>query len=322
MADPRLTQQLPFTLGATHLDALGPRYEGKVRDVYARKDTLVLIASDRLSAFDRVLTTLPFKGEVLNRLAHFWFEHTKDLVANHLLDVPDPNVTVARACEPIKVEVVVRGYLTGSLWRDYEKGLHTAYGLALPGGMKKDTRFDAPLLTPSTKAPKGEHDAPISEADVVTRGLASPRDWQRVREAALALFAAGEAWASSRGLILVDTKYEFGKIGDALYVIDEMHTPDSSRFWEADTYAERFQAGGDQRMLDKENVRQWLIRERGWQGVGDLPVIPEDVRVRTAEIYVNAFVRLTGEQLPLEVGDVGARLTRALTTRGYLPQAG
>jgi phosphoribosylaminoimidazole-succinocarboxamide synthase len=189
-------------------------------------------------------------------------------------------------------------------------------------GLKKDSAFETPLLTPSTKAPKGEHDEPISEADVVRRGLASERDWARVREAALGLFSVGQAWASSRGLILVDTKYEFGKVGDTLYVIDEMHTPDSSRYWEADTYAERFAAGQDQRMLDKENVRQWLIRERGFQGHGALPEIPDDVRVKTAEIYLNAFERITGAPLPLEVGDVSQRLEANLAAKGYLKTRG
>ncbi|HZJ54509.1 MAG TPA: phosphoribosylaminoimidazolesuccinocarboxamide synthase [Myxococcaceae bacterium] len=318
MSDPVLSRQLDHTLAETHLDALGERYRGKVRDVYRQRDRLFLVATDRLSAFDRVLTTIPFKGEVLNRIAQFWFEKTRDVVPNHVLDAPDPNVTVARATKPFPVEVVVRGYLTGSLWRDFQKGTHTAYGVSIPAEMKKDAAFPEPILTPSTKAPVGEHDEPLSEAEVVSRGIASARDWARVREAALALFRAGQTWCSTRGLLLVDTKYEFGAVGDALYVIDEMHTPDSSRFWRAADYEERLVAQADQVMLDKENVRQWLIRERGFSGHGPLPVIPEDVRVQTSELYLRAYAEITGAPLTPVAGDVEARIRKNLQTHGYL----
>ena len=318
MPDPALARQLEYTLAETRLDALGERYRGKVRDVYKQRDRLFLVATDRLSAFDRVLTTIPFKGEVLNRLARFWFEKTDDVVKNHVLDVPDPNVTVARATTPFAVEVVVRGYLTGSLWRDVQKGAHTVYGVPIPAAMAKDAAFPEPILTPSTKAPVGEHDEPISEADVVTRGIASARDWARIREAALGLFRAGQAWSKTRGLLLVDTKYEFGKVGDTLYVIDEIHTPDSSRYWRAASYTQRLAAGQDQDMLDKETVRQWLIRETGFSGHGPSPVIPEDVRLRTAEVYLQAYAELTGETLKLVPGDVAARIEQNLRTHGYL----
>lgn len=320
MSDP-LAAQLPFTLQSTHLDALGTRYEGKVRDVYRCKDRLILIASDRLSAFDRVLTTIPFKGEVLNRLAQFWFDKTAHIIPNHILDVPDANVTVARACEPFRIEMVVRGYLTGSLWRDFQRGAHGAYGLSIAPGMKKDEPFEQPLLTPSTKARVGEHDAPLSPADVVSQGLASARDWQRLSEVALALFGEGQRWARSRGLILVDTKYEFGRVGDVLYAIDEMHTPDSSRYWQADGYATRLAAGEEQRMLDKENVRQWLIRERNFSGHGEAPVLPDDLRVNTARTYLAAYEQITGAPLVLTVGDVQQRLVTTLRARGYLPES-
>ena len=318
MVDPLLSEQLGHTLAETHLDGLGERYRGKVRDVYRQRDRVFLVATDRLSAFDRVLTTIPFKGEVLNRIAQFWFEKTKDVVPNHVLDAPDPNVTVARATKPYPVEVVVRGYLTGSLWRDVEKGAHTAYGLDIPPEMKKDAPFPEPILTPSTKAPVGEHDEPLSEAEVVRRGIVPAREWARIRESALALFRAGQAWCRTRGLLLVDTKYEFGAVGGALYVIDEMHTPDSSRFWRASSYAERFAAGADQAMLDKENVRQWLIREKGFSGHGPLPVIPEDVRVKTAELYLGAYAEITGTALKPVVGDVEARIRKNLQMHGYL----
>ena len=318
MPDPVLVDQLGHTLAETRLDELGERYRGKVRDVYHQRDRLFLVATDRLSAFDRVLTTIPFKGEVLNRIAQFWFDRTRDLVPNHVLDTPDPNVTVARATRPYPVEVVVRGYLTGSLWRDVQKGAHTVYGLDIPPDMRKDAAFPEPIVTPSTKAAVGEHDEPLSEAQVVQRGIVGARDWGRIREAALALFRAGQAWCSSRGLLLVDTKYEFGTVGDTLYVIDEMHTPDSSRFWRAATYEERLASGADQEMLDKETVRQWLIREKGFSGHGPIPVIPEPVRIRTAELYLNAYAEITGTPLLPVAGEVEPRIRKNLQTHGYL----
>jgi phosphoribosylaminoimidazole-succinocarboxamide synthase len=313
-----LHAQLSHTLRQTHLPALGSHYQGKVRDTYRKEDRLILVTTDRLSAFDHVLTTIPFKGEVLNRLATFWFERTRHIVPNHVLDVPDPNVTVARACQPFALEMVVRGYLTGSLWRDYQKGTHTAYGLAFPEGLRKDERFPTPLITPSTKAEYGQHDEPISEAAILAKGLASPRDWARLSEAALGLFAEGQRQARERGLLLVDTKYEFGKVGDTLYVIDEMHTPDSSRYWVADEYEARFAKGEDQRMLDKENIRQWLIRERNFSGQGTPPPIPDTVRVELAEKYLSAYERITGGALPLEPGDVHARIEKNLRAGRYL----
>ncbi|MCP3097259.1 phosphoribosylaminoimidazolesuccinocarboxamide synthase [Myxococcus sp. K15C18031901] len=313
-----LHAQLPHTLQQVDLPALGQHYRGKVRDTFRRGDSLVLVTTDRLSAFDHVLTTIPFKGEVLNRLAAFWFERTKHICPNHVLDVPDANVTVARACQPFTVEVVIRGYLTGSLWRDYQKGSHTAYGVPFPDGLRKDEAFAAPIITPSTKAEYGQHDEPISEKEILARGLASARDWARITEAARGLFLEGQKWARTRGLILVDTKYEFGKVGDELYVIDEMHTPDSSRYWVADEYEKRFAAGEDQRMLDKENIRQWLIRERNFSGQGKPPPIPDDVRVELATKYVAAFEQITGTSLALQPGDVHARIEQHLREKGYL----
>jgi phosphoribosylaminoimidazole-succinocarboxamide synthase len=318
MSDPALRAQLDFTLSETQFDSLGSRYRGKVRDVYRKEDRLFLVATDRLSAFDKVLTTIPFKGEVLNRLAEFWFGKTAHVVKNHVLDVPDGNVTIARATQPFAIEVVVRGYLTGSLWRDVQKGEHTAYGVPIPEGLGKDAAFPAPILTPSTKAAPGEHDTPLSEAEIFARGLATQKEWQAIAEAALGLFREGTAWARSRGLLLVDTKYEFGKVGSTLYVIDEMHTPDSSRYWRASEYQARLRAGQDQAMLDKETVRQWLIREKGFSGHGPLPLIPEDVRIRTAETYLTAYREITGTALPLQVGDVVERIRRNLTRHGYL----
>jgi phosphoribosylaminoimidazole-succinocarboxamide synthase len=313
-----IAQQLSFALKETKLDALGERYQGKVRDVYRRGDRLILVTTDRLSAFDHVLTTIPFKGEVLNRLAVFWFEKTKHIAPNHLRDVPDPNVAVARRCEAFPVEFVVRGYITGSLWRDYREARHGAYGIPLPEALRKDQAFDKPIITPSTKAEYGKHDEPISEAEILARGLMERRDWERARELALALFAEGQRWARSRGLILVDTKYEFGKAGDEILLIDEIHTPDSSRYWIAAEYQDRFRRGDEQRMLDKENIRQWLIRERGFSGQGTPPPIPDDVRIDLGEKYLAAYAQITGAELKLTVGDVSARIENNLRSKGYL----
>jgi phosphoribosylaminoimidazole-succinocarboxamide synthase len=315
---PVLREQLPFTLRETDFPSLGERYRGKVRDTYARDDRLILITSDRLSAFDRVLTTVPFKGEILNRITSWWFGKTSHIVKNHLLDQPDPNVAVARKCRAFPIEFVVRGYLTGSMWRDYQKGAHTAYGVPIPQGMKKDQKFERPIITPSTKETGGAHDEPISEKEILARGLVQERDWRRACEAALALFAEGQKQAAARGMILVDTKYEFGTSGGELYVIDEVHTPDCSRYWIASEYSPRFERGEDQKMLDKENIRQWLIKERGWQGHGEAPAIPDEVRVDLAEKYCTAYEQMTGESLGLVAGDPVARIRKNLSARGYL----
>jgi phosphoribosylaminoimidazole-succinocarboxamide synthase len=318
--DEILKAQLPYTLREADFSGLGQLYRGKVRDNYSKGDRIVMVTTDRLSAFDRVLTTVPFKGEILNRLTTFWFEKTKDVAPNHILDVPDPSVLVVRKLQPLAVEMVVRGYLTGSLWRDYEAGKGAkAYGVGLPEGMRKDQRFEHALLTPSTKESVGKHDEPISPRELVARGTITQKQWDAMARMALDLFAAGQAWAKRRGLILVDTKYEFGIDGSGkLWVIDEIHTADSSRYWIADGSEERFKRGEDQKMLDKEFFRQWLIRERNYQGEGPLPEIPDEVRAQLAGKYVELVQTLTGAAPKLEVGDTRARIEKALRARKYL----
>lgn len=312
--------QLPHTLREADFPALGQLYRGKVRDNYSRGDRIVMITTDRLSAFDRVLTTVPFKGELLNRLTVFWFEKTKDVAPNHILDVPDPSVLVVRKLQPLAVEMVVRGYITGSLWRDFEKGKGAkAYGIELPDGLRRDEKFDTPILTPSTKEEVGKHDEPISPQELVARGTINKKQWDAMARMTLDLFAAGQAWARKQGLILVDTKYEFGLDAQGkIWLIDEIHTPDSSRYWIAEGSDERFRKGEDQRMLDKEFFRQWLIRERGYQGDGPLPEIPDAVRAQLAGKYAELVQTLTGEAPRLEVGDTRARIEKALKTKGYL----
>jgi phosphoribosylaminoimidazole-succinocarboxamide synthase len=315
-----LRAQIPHTLREADFPSLGELYRGKVRDNFAKGGRIVMVTTDRLSAFDRVLTTIPFKGEVLNRITAFWFEKTKDVAPTHLQDVPDPSVLVVRRLQPLSLEMVVRGHLTGSLWRDFQAGRGAkAYGIDLDPGMKKDERFERPILTPSTKEEAGKHDLPISRRELVARGTVTQRQWDEIAQYALALFAKGQEWARTRGLILVDTKYEFGvDESGKIFLIDEIHTPDSSRYWIAEGSEERFRKGEDQKMLDKEFIRQWLIRERGYQGEGPLPEIPDEVRAELAGKYVELMEKLTGEEPRLEVGDTRARLERALRAKKYL----
>ncbi|MFL5418517.1 MAG: phosphoribosylaminoimidazolesuccinocarboxamide synthase [Myxococcales bacterium] len=315
-----LRAQIPHTLREADFPALGELYRGKVRDNFAKGSRIVMVTTDRLSAFDRVLTTIPFKGEVLNQITAFWFEKTKDVAPNHLQDVPDPSVLVVRRLRPLSLEMVVRGYLTGSLWRDFQAGRGAkAYGIDLEPALKKDQRFEQPILTPSTKEAMGKHDLPISPRELVGRGTLTQRQWDEIAQYALALFAKGQEWARTRGLILVDTKYEFGvDESGKIFLIDEIHTPDSSRYWIAEGSEERFRKGEDQKMLDKEFIRQWLIRERGYQGEGPLPEIPDEVRAELAGKYVELTEKLTGKEPSLAVGDTRARIEKALRAKKYL----
>lgn len=314
-----LRAQLPHTLKETNLSGLGALYRGKVRDVYRDAGRLVLITTDRVSAFDHVLGTIPFKGQILNEMALEAFAKTQDILPNHLLDVPDPNVVVARVCQAYPVELIVRGYITGSLWRDYEAGKAGAYGLDLPEGLKKDQELEAPILTPTTKAELGQHDQPISAEAIVERGLLTRAQLDEATEAAFALYARGQQVAAERGLILVDTKYELGLDPDGnLTVIDEIHTPDSSRYWMADQYEARFAAGEAQAMLDKENLRGWLIDTHGFSGHGAPPALDDDIRVTLAERYAEAYARMLGRDFEPEVGPVGPRLEQNLREAGLL----
>ena len=316
--DAQLHAQLPHTLSQLDLPALGDLYRGKVRDNYTRGDRIVMVTTDRVSAFDHVLGTIPFKGEVLSRLTAFWFDKVKDIAPTHLVDVPDPSVMVVKKAAPLPIEIVIRGYITGSLWRDYEAGKAGAYGIDWPKGLRKDQRFDRPVITPSTKEAYGKHDEPISEEEILDRKLVAPEIWREAVPLAERLFRRGQEWAATRGLILVDTKYEMGIADDKLVVIDEIHTPDSSRYWVADGYADRFARGADQEMLDKENIRQWLIKEHGFSGHGKPPPLTDEVRVMLARKYIEVYERLTGEAFTSEVGSVAARIERNLRAGKYL----
>ncbi len=310
--------QLPYALRQVDLPALGQLYRGKVRDNYSHGDRIVMITTDRVSAFDHVLGTIPFKGELLSRLTLFWFDKVKDIAPTHLLGSPDPSVMVVKRAQALPVEIVIRGYITGSLWRDYQAGTAGAYGIDWPAGLKKDQRFEQPIITPSTKAQYGKHDVPISEAEIQRQGLVESGVWREATSVARRLFQRGQEWAASRGLILVDTKYEMGIADGKLVVIDEIHTPDSSRYWVADSYQERLAGGLEQEMLDKENIRQWLIREHGFSGQGQPPPLSDDVRVMLAMKYMEVFERLTGQAFESEVGSVEARIRKNLAAAKYL----
>jgi len=297
--------QLAHPLDAVDVPGIGSKYEGKVRECYTIGDKRIIIASDRLSAFDVVLTTIPFKGSMLTQLAQYWFKLTEHLCENHVLDHPHPNVIVTREVEILPVEVIVRGYITGSAWRDYQSGKDVS-GISIPKGMKKSQSFDGPILTPSTKAEKGLHDEPISSEEILSSGLVEKKLWEEVCETATSLFKFGTEKAKERGLILVDTKYEFGILKDAsggqrLILADEIHTQDSSRYWMANSYQDRFENGEEPMMLDKEFVRGWLL-ERGYKGDGTPPEIPEDFRVDTSIRYMKAYEKITGQSFTGKVG--------------------
>ena len=294
----------------TDFPELGEKYEGKVRDNYTDRENgrRTIIATDRISAFDVVLGTIPFKGQVLNQLAADWFERTKNVAKSHFIDSPDPNVMVVQLCRPFPVEVIVRRYLTGSLWREYEKG-EDNYCLELPAGMKKDQKFPKLIITPSTKAEEG-HDMPLKREEVLK--MIPEEKYKKMEETALKLFESGTGVSAARGLILVDTKYEFGENGDGeILVIDEIHTPDSSRYWIKESYEELFSGGLPQQMLDKEYVRQWLI-EKGYMGEGEPPELSEDVIVTAAKKYVELYEMLTQKEFRIVEGDVKERIAANL----------
>jgi len=308
---------LRHPLERTDFPELGKKYEGKVRDNYSAADgRRYIVVTDRISAFDRILGTLPLKGQVLNHVTAWWFEHTKDVAPNHLLSVPDPNVLVAMECTPLPVEMVVRSYLTGttstSIWIHYQKGERTFCGHPLPDGLKKHQRLPEPILTPSTKAAKGGHDISASREEILKLTGMPAEDFDEAARIAMALFTAGQRICAERGLILVDTKYELGKTKDGrIVLIDEIHTPDSSRFWFESTYAERFDAGQDPESFDKEYVRRFLAAQ-GFMGDGPIPPIPDDVRVEATRRYIHAVETITGAPFVPNLDDPIARIRKNL----------
>ena len=294
-------------------------YSGKVRDNYDLADgSRIIIATDRLSAFDRILCAVPFKGQVLTQTARFWFEHTADICPNHVLSYPDPNVLIGRRLDILPVEIVVRGHLAGttgtSILTMYRAGARDMYGVRLPEGLRDNQRLPAPIITPTSKEFDGGHDAPLTPAEIIGRRLLTPAQWEQLSAYALALFARGQAMAAARGLILADTKYEFGVLGDgSIMLADEIHTPDSSRYWRASSFEARFAAGEKPDSFDKDFVRSW-VAARCDPYVDPIPEIPAAHVLATAEIYIEAFETITGQRFELPpAGDVLARIRGNLT---------
>ncbi len=311
-----LEAALGTALDGVDLPFLGERVSGKVRDIYRHRGELVLVTTDRLSAFDRILGLVPYKGQVLNQLSAFWFGQTADIVDNHFIAAPDPNVTVAHACAPLPVEVVVRGYISGvtstALWTQYSLGQRTIYGIDFPDGLQKNDPLPAPIVTPTTKARDGGHDERITSAEVVARGLVDAGLWEQVQAAAIAVFRRGQAIAQRAGLILVDTKYEFGLAQDGrLMLIDEVHTPDSSRFWIADSYPARRAADQEPENFDKEFIRL-VYAGRGYRGEGEPFPLPPELAVQAAARYIRTYELLTGRAFEPGELPAGPRIARAL----------
>lgn len=283
-------------------------YRGKVRDTYDLGDgRIIIVASDRLSAFDRILAVIPHKGQVLTQTARYWFEQTADICPNHVLDNPDPNVVVGRRLTILPVEIVVRGYLAGttgtSILTLYKQGQRSMYGHVLPEGLRDNARLPQPIITPSSKAFDAGHDEPLTPDEILGQGLLSPAQWEAVSAYALALFARGQALAAERGLILADTKYEFGIDGEGqILLADEIHTPDSSRYWISETYAARFAAGERPDSFDKDFVRSW-VAARCDPYVDPIPEIPPEVIEQTSKVYIQAFEAITGQTFEPPTGD-------------------
>ena len=286
-------------------------YHGKVRDVYFLDDVLVMVASDRISAFDVILPKgIPYKGQILNQIASKFLDATSDICPNWKMASPDPMVTVGRTCKGFPVEMIVRGYLCGSAWRFYKNGGRNLCGHILPDGMKENQKFPVPLITPTTKAEQGEHDADISKEEILAKGLVSPEDYAVLEDYTMKLFLRGTEIAAKKGLILVDTKYEFGKVDDKIYLIDEIHTPDSSRYFYAQGYEEQFAKGLPQKQLSKEFVREWLMAN-GFQGQEgqQVPEMTEEVVNGITQRYIELYENITGEKfVPAPAENVEQRI--------------
>ena len=313
---------IPQALNETNLPLVG-KQSGKVRDWYDLSDgQRLIVTTDRLSAFDRILAQVPYKGQVLNQLSAWWFEQTKDIIPNHLISMPDPNVSIVRVAEPMLVEVIVRGYITGvtstALWYRYSLGEREIYGYTFPDGLQKNSALPEPIITPTTKGGETGHDERLTCAEVVDKGLLDAKTWEQVQAAALAIFKRGQELASKAGLILVDTKYEFGIATDgSVVLIDEVHTPDSSRFWKADTYEARFAAGEDPENFDKEFVRI-AYAGKGYRGDGEIPEMPTELWASASERYITIYELLTGESFVPGAYPVEVRMIENLKKTGVI----
>jgi len=319
--DQILKNQLEKTLQQTNFPSLGKLYRGKVRDNYIKDDMRVIITTDRISAFDRVITTIPFKGELLCRTSSFWFDKTRNIVKNHVIKVPDPNVVIVHQCRTIPVEIIVRAYITGTMWRNYLKGERTS-GINLPKGLKRNQELDEIILTPSTKAETG-HDIYLSKEQIITQQLVEKKIYEQMEEASLKLFKFGQNYCKKHGLILVDTKYEFGLKEGQLFLIDEIHTQDSSRFWILETYEKKFRAEQEPDILDKEIFRGWLMETYpeifpDIKPNQEIPPVADEIKIELARRYMTSFEKITGVKFKPEFSDVLARIEANLKKANYL----
>jgi phosphoribosylaminoimidazole-succinocarboxamide synthase len=318
----KLIKLLPNALEETNLP-FPNKASGKVRDWYDLPDgKRLIVTTDRLSAFDKILAAVPYKGQVLNQLSAWWFEQTRDIIPNHIVSLPDPNAAVVNVAEPFLVEVIVRGYITGvtstALWYRYSLGERHIYGYRFPEGLQKNARLPEPIITPTTKGGVTSHDERLTCAEVVEKGLLDANTWDQVQSAALAIFKRGQEIANNAGMILVDTKYEFGRAEDgSVVLIDEAHTPDSSRFWKAVTYEERFATGEDPENFDKEFVRI-AYAEKGYRGDGDAPSMPDDLWASASERYIMIYELLTGNTFEAGEYPVEQRLISNLESLGVI----
>ena len=295
----KLFKARKFIFKTIDLPSQGPKQQGKVRDIYNLQGKRILITTDRISAFDRVLGYIPYKGQVLNQLSAFWFEKTSDIVANHLISVPHPNVSLVHEAKPYPVEMVVRGYISGvtntSIWGSYEKGERMIYGIKFPEGLHKNQKLPYPVVTPTTKAEHGGHDQPLTEKEILDKKLLSKKVWEEMKEASVKLYLRGTEICRRRGLILVDTKYEFGEYKGKMMLIDEIHTPDSSRYWKKENYQKRFEKGLEPENFDKEFFRIWYVK-KGYTGDGEPPKMSMDLQLKTAIRYMKIYEMITGKK--------------------------
>jgi phosphoribosylaminoimidazole-succinocarboxamide synthase len=317
----KIKEQMKFTLKNTEFTKLGKKHKAKVRDLYLQDDKIFLISTDRQSAFDRIVAHIPFKGQVLTQISAFWFENTKDIIKNHVIDVPDPNAVVGKKLGVFPIEVVVRGYITGvtdtAAWTAYSKGERNFCGNILPEGLKKNQKFNKPIITPTTKSE--EHDEKISGDEITRRKLLTKEQWDYISEKALKLFRRGTRIAAKNGLILVDTKYEFGFDNkEDIYLIDEIHTPDSSRFWIKETYNKKFENGEEPENIDKEFLRLWFTEHCDPYKDKVLPEAPEELVVELSKRYIQLYEMTTGKKFAAETGDVTTRIEKNLKKKGYL----
>lgn len=295
----KIIDNIPNVLRTVNISGFGKKQQGKVRDIYIKNDQRIFITTDRQSAFDKVLGFIPFKGQVLTQLSAFWFDKTKDIIQNHLISVPDPNVLLVKECKLIPVEMVVRGYITGvtdtSIWGSYEKGERIIYGIKFPEGLKKNQKLPENVITPTTKATSG-HDQRLTEKEILQKKIVSPKLWKQMKAAALALFERGQKICEKAGIILVDTKYEFGLNNkEKLILIDEIHTPDSSRYWIKKTYLKRFKKGLEPESYDKEPLRIWF-KEQGYMGKGKPPKMPPEFLAKMSMSYMGIYEKITGKK--------------------------